>query len=220
MGKKFYNNSVMKSSLFVVCALFASVSAIKAGPQEDTINLQVGVEAQARSNIREMLRANLRAALERPSGDSRGGIDAWILPGSEPVLHQPSVDPEATNVQLKSQRGDAWPGPILPGSEPIMPLASSNPDVFEESFIQVKDDDLPSVEDARLQAAQMQAQMDQAIASADQKRAEQQVQYENNIKNDDPAGQLQGLMNAQASLHRLTSAFSAKPNLDKVTAMA
>ena len=27
-------------------------------------------------------------------------------------------------------------------------------------------------------------------------------------------------MNAQASLHRLTSAFSAKPNLDKVTGMA
>lgn len=27
-------------------------------------------------------------------------------------------------------------------------------------------------------------------------------------------------MNAQQSLHRLTSAFSAKPNLDKVTKMA
>ena len=27
-------------------------------------------------------------------------------------------------------------------------------------------------------------------------------------------------MNAQASLHRLTSAFTSKPNLDKVTAMA
>ena len=37
---------------------------------------------------------------------------------------------------------------------------------------------------------------------------------------DDPASQLKGLMNAQASLHRLTSAFSAKPNLDKVTDMA
>lgn len=84
----------------------------------------------------------------------------------------------------------------------------------------MRDDDLPSVEDARVQAAQMQAQMDQAIAQADQKRAEQQAQYESNIKNDDPAGQLQGLMNAQASLHRLTSAFSAKPNLDKVSGMA
>jgi len=66
----------------------------------------------------------------------------------------------------------------------------------------------------------MQASMDQAIAEADAKRAQQQAQYEQNIKNDDPAGQLQGLMNAQASLHRLTSAFSAKPNLDKVSGMA
>lgn len=36
----------------------------------------------------------------------------------------------------------------------------------------------------------------------------------------DPASQLQGLMNAQQSLHRLTSAFSSKPNLDKVSDMA
>ena len=36
----------------------------------------------------------------------------------------------------------------------------------------------------------------------------------------DPASQLQGLMNAQASLHRLTANFSSKPNLDKVTGMA
>lgn len=123
-------------------------------------------------------------------------------------------------VQLDEQRGDAWPGPILPGSEPIMPIPSSNPLVFEESFVQIRDDELPSVEDAKVQAAQMQAQMDQAVAEADAKRAQQQAQYEENIKNDDPAGQLQGLMNAQASLHRLTSAFSAKPNLDKVSGMA
>ncbi len=53
----------MKSSLFVLCALFASVSAIKAVPDEDAVNLQIGVEAQARSNVRQMLRENLRAAL-------------------------------------------------------------------------------------------------------------------------------------------------------------
>ena len=62
--------------------------------------------------------------------------------------------------------------------------------------------------------------MDQAIAAADKKRAEQQRAFENQAKSDDPAGQLQGLMNAQASLHRLSSAFSAKPNLDKVKDMA
>ena len=54
----------MKSSLFVLCALFASVSAIKEAPEEEAVNLQLGVEAQARTNVREMLRANLRAALE------------------------------------------------------------------------------------------------------------------------------------------------------------
>ena len=164
----------MKSSLFVICALFASVSAIKAAPEEDTVNLQIGVEAQARSNVREMLRANLRAALERPAGVSRSEIDTYILPGSE-TLHPPapSSDPDVFDgVQLKAERGDAWPGVILPGADPILPMTSSNPDVFEESFVQVKDDELPSVEDAKMQAAQMQAQMDQAIAAADQKRAE------------------------------------------------
>ena len=84
----------MKSSLFVICALFASVSAIKAAPEEDYVNLQVGVEAQARANVREMLKVNLRAALNRPSGRPREDTDAWILPGSEPVLHQPSSDPD------------------------------------------------------------------------------------------------------------------------------
>jgi len=86
-------------------------------------------------------------------------------------------------------------------------------------FLQLNDDDL-SVEDAKAQAAQMQAQMDQAVAAADAKRAEQQKQFEENVNKGDPAAQLQGLMNAQQSLHRLTSAFSAKPNTEKVEAMA
>jgi len=66
----------------------------------------------------------------------------------------------------------------------------------------------------------MQAQMDEAVAAADQKRADQQKSYEANINNNDPAAQLQGLMNAQSSLKRLTSGFSAKPNMDKVNGMA
>merc|ERR1711865_633803 len=88
------------------------------------------------------------------------------------------------------------------------------------SAVKLHDSDLPTVAEARLQAAQMQAQMDQAVAEADARRADQQKQYENNINNDDPAGQLQGLMNAQASLHRLSSGFSSKPNIDKVSGMA
>jgi hypothetical protein len=62
--------------------------------------------------------------------------------------------------------------------------------------------------------------MDEAVATADKKRAEQQAQYESNISNNDPAAQLKGLMNAQQSLHRLTAGFSAKPNMDKVSGMA
>jgi len=52
----------MKSSLIVISALFASVSAIKLADED--INLQIGVEARARSNVREELRSNLRAFLE------------------------------------------------------------------------------------------------------------------------------------------------------------
>ena len=66
----------------------------------------------------------------------------------------------------------------------------------------------------------MQAEMDAGVAKADTLRAEQQKQFEANIDKGDPAAQLQGLMNAQQSLHRLTSAFSAKPNNEKVEAMA
>lgn len=77
-----------------------------------------------------------------------------------------------------------------------------------------------TVEEAKEQAAKMQAEMDAAVAAADAKRAEQQKQFEENVAKGDPAAQLQGLMNAQQSLHRLTSAFSAKPNTEKVEAMA
>ena len=62
--------------------------------------------------------------------------------------------------------------------------------------------------------------MDDAVAAADAKRAEQQKTYDANISNNDPAAQLKGLMNAQQSLHRLTSAFSNKPNMEKVNGMA
>ena len=65
-----------------------------------------------------------------------------------------------------------------------------------ESTVSTKDDD-DSVEGAKAKWAAMQAQMEQSVAQADQKRAEQQAAYETNIQNDDPQAQLQGLMNAQ-----------------------
>lgn len=58
-----------------------------------------------------------------------------------------------------------------------MPKPSSDPDVYTDPTLlmfeaKLRDEEL-SVEQARLQAAQMQAQMDAAIADADKKRAEQ-----------------------------------------------
>lgn len=156
----------------------------------------------------------------------------------------------ATSQAIATHRGDAYPAPILPNSEPLMPIPSApillqqrmestqeahirhklqhklrkflkkhHKHPREENLVFLGDDEDDTVETARLKAAQMQAQLDKAVADADAKRAEQQRQFEQQDSSD-PAAQLQGLMNAQASLHRLTSAFSAKPNLDKVTAMA
>ena len=90
--------------------------------------------------------------------------------------------------------------------------------LIDDAFLFLQDED-DTVEGARRKAAEMQAQLDKAVADADAKRAEQQRQYENQDMSD-PASQLQGLMNAQASLHRLTANFSSKPNVDKVTEMA
>lgn len=90
-------------------------------------------------------------------------------------------------------------------------------------YVQISDntDDTQSEVQAEKQKwANMQAQMDAAVAQADTKRAEQQNQYEENITKQDPAAQLQGLMNAQQSLKRISSAFQAKPKQDKVQEMA
>ena len=90
--------------------------------------------------------------------------------------------------------------------------------LIDDAFLFLQDED-DTVEGARRKAAEMQAQLEKAVADADAKRAEQQRQYDNQDMSD-PASQLQGLMNAQASLHRLTANFSSKPNVDKVTEMA
>merc|ERR1719223_1639206 len=156
---------------YAIAALLASANAINFGPSEQ-LDLQVGVDAAARSNVRQTLKNQLRAALSHDGikfqnqkfGDD--GYPGFIIPGSEPLLPIPSAPIDMNNVQINSEMGDA------------------------------------------------------ELTEADSKRAEQQAQYESNIKNDDPQGQLQGLMNAQASLHRLSAGFSAKPKLDKVTDMA
>lgn len=70
----------MKSS--VIFALLGCTQAIR--PIED-VTLQIGVEADARANIRETLKNQLRTALAR--GDA---FPAVILPGSTPVMPKPS----------------------------------------------------------------------------------------------------------------------------------
>ena len=79
---------------------------------------------------------------------------------------------------------------ILPNGTPVAPIPSSDMDVFieeetsklgskkgkkgdkkpkDDSMIQLHDDDtgMPTVQEAKIQAMQMQAQMDEAIAVAD-----------------------------------------------------
>jgi hypothetical protein len=197
----------MKSS--VILLLIGCTQAIR--PIED-VTLQVGVEADARSNIRETLKNQLRTALNR--GDAYPTV---ILPGSTPVMPTPSA-PIDMDVQIDSEAQSRMTT-RQQLQEELREYFGQN-GLHENSFLQMTDADMPTVAEARIQAAQMQATMDAAVAEADAKRADQQKVFEANIDKGDPAAQLQGLMNAQQSLHRLTSAFSAKPNTDKVEGMA
>lgn len=195
----------MKSS--VILLLLGCTQAIR--PIED-VTLQVGVEADARSNVRETLKSQLRAALAR--GDA---FPAVILPGSTPVMPIPS-DPTELQIDAESESRMSTRQQLQEDLREYL----GQEGLHENQFLQMGDSDMPTVAEAREQAAQMQATMDAAVAEADAKRAEQQKTFEANIDKGDPAAQLQGLMNAQQSLHRLTSAFSAKPNTEKVEGMA
>jgi len=56
--------------------------------------------------------------------------------------------------------------------------------------------------------------MEQNLAAVEKRRVEQDKAFQ--AQGDDPASQLQGLMTAQQSLKRMTSAFASKPNFDKI----
>ena len=60
--------------------------------------------------------------------------------------------------------------------------------------------------------------MDAGVAEADRKREEQRHQFV--AQGDDPESQLKGLMTAQQSLKRISSAFASRPNEDKIKDMA
>lgn len=162
-----------------------------------------------RSNIRETLKSQLREALAKP--------DAPLEQSALQLERCTYADCDVTDYN------HSYPAPIIPGSQIIPhpnPAPSTNWDIADIQLSAEIGEDDDTVEGARKMAAQMQAQMDASVAAADQKRAEQQAQYDNNVQSNDPAAQLQGLMNAQQSLKRMTSAFSAKPNTDKVEGMA
>merc|ERR1719223_172547 len=120
---------------YAIAALLASANAINFGPSEQ-LDLQVGVDAAARSNVRQTLKNQLRAALSHDGikfqnqkfGDD--GYPGFIIPGSEPLLPIPSAPIDMNNVQINSEMGDAE----------------------------------LTVAEARAQAAQMQAQMDASVA--------------------------------------------------------
>ena len=72
----------------------------------------------------------------------------------------------------------------------------------------------PSVLEAKQNFAALQAQMEQNLAEVEKRRDAQDKAFQN--QGDDPASQLQGLMTAQQSLKRMTSAFASKPNFGKI----
>ena len=78
-----------------------------------------------------------------------------------------------------------------------------------------------TVEEVQANMAQMNAQMEADIAKHEAENQKRQKAFEEAQKSpDDPSKQLQGLMTAQESLHRISSAFSPKPQADKVKEMA
>jgi hypothetical protein len=75
--------------------------------------------------------------------------------------------------------------------------------------------DSADVKEAKVKFAQMQEEMDAKIAAVENKRDLQEAAFKNQ-NSDDPAQQLQGLMTAQQSLKRMTSAFASKPISEKI----
>ena len=60
--------------------------------------------------------------------------------------------------------------------------------------------------------------MDANLQAVEEKKLQQDVDFSQ--QGDDPESQLKGLMTAQQSLKRMTSAFTAKPNFDKIKDLA
>ena len=181
----------MKSTSIAVCLFLGLAQA----SQYDNL-IQIESESMNRATIRSTLQAQLRAALnaENPTNDSLIQVENQSNSEIRQQLQQQLRRCTYGDCDV-SDYNHSWPAPILPGSAVIPypnPAPSSN---LDQALVQLNDAD-DTVEGARVAAAQMQAQMDAAVAEADNKRAQQQAQYEESINKNDPAAQLQGLMNA------------------------
>ena len=95
-----------------MAALLASAEAVKIYDDDEAVNLQLGVEARARSNVRQQLSSQLHAYLDRVN--ENGGYynedpldnryPEYILPNSVPVVPvdlPASSDMDVAFVQLR-----------------------------------------------------------------------------------------------------------------------
>jgi hypothetical protein len=136
---------------FAVIALLASTSAIQLTDQDDQLDLQIGVEAQARVNVRADLSQSLRQYL------GKGPHPEWILPNSVPIKPKaddsPVQDVEYKAVQLGDEGYDGSREDfILPNSRAVAKADLPKDSDLDTAFIQMNDD-LMSVDAARMQAA-------------------------------------------------------------------
>ena len=94
----------MRTSL-VIAALLASTSAVRTVyadlENDEFVDLQVGVEAEARATVRATLQANLRSFLEL--GETPKPFPETILPNGTPTMPKPSSNPDVAFLQLSDE---------------------------------------------------------------------------------------------------------------------
>jgi hypothetical protein len=129
----------------VLAALFANVEAIRKTvavefPDQQEVVLQIGVQEAAEENIRTEVAEDLRNYLAPPHESFLQRGEAWpetVLPGGEAILPL-NFDAVHPYNDKKFETGYA---------EPANPLADTIP-----AFVQLEDD-MPTVAEARVQAA-------------------------------------------------------------------
>lgn len=133
----------------------------------DDSMIQVEAESEARAQVRSELRQKLREFLERDYKYPYDKFPATILPGSQAIMPKASAKIDLYDGQMT----DDWHQNHRSTYNP----RTHSYDNWSLVQTEAEDDGEITVQEARIQAAQMQAQMDQAVADADNKRAAQQA---------------------------------------------